>query len=248
MKYLFLFLLSMCCAVTAAQTPEASISTDRPSVGSGADLVPPHHSQIESGFGLCRSEGSNNFDFPEMLLRYGLSSRFEFRLNTPNAHLEPSSPAFHEDIALGVKMRLGSETAKWPAALQLSLQVPTGSPELTAARTNPAASFIVSKSLTSRLSSSWTNTLAAVSSVPLPDRRFFVQSAGDVGWAWTARLNSFAEFAPFFDQGELGYGYTADAGVTWLARKNVQLDGRIGTTRAGGVSSLLLSVGYSIRR
>src|SRR6266851_1649198 len=62
----------------------APIATDRPSVTDSSIVVPPGSPQAENGFTVTGSRGQRTFDGPETLLRFGVASKTEIRLTTPD--------------------------------------------------------------------------------------------------------------------------------------------------------------------
>ncbi len=107
-----------------------SISTDRPCIGNSATLMKKGWLQIESGVSFARSEMLNEETFnntwtsPDFVLRYGVTDRFELRLNSGinglNAQSNLSGIKINQQntglipVGLGLKARLLDEVGFWP--------------------------------------------------------------------------------------------------------------------------------------
>jgi hypothetical protein len=108
----------------------ATISTDRPSITDSSSVVPLGDLLFENGFAETANAGQRGFDFPETLIRYGLTSTTELRV-TPPDYFENynSTGAFGSgwgDFSLGVKQQLRATSEGFNAALIVSLSFPTG--------------------------------------------------------------------------------------------------------------------------
>lgn len=60
------------------------IATDRPSVTDSSVVVPAGSLQFEDGFAYTVSQGQSGWDGSETLLRFGLASKTELRLDVPD--------------------------------------------------------------------------------------------------------------------------------------------------------------------
>jgi hypothetical protein len=241
--------LLWCSAVCLGQQGEiAPISTDRPSVGVGPDLVPVRALQIESGTTWSHDRTMNAFDGPESMLRYGLSHRVELQAALSNMHWQQGAPGMQmDDLSFGAKIRLGSESWSWPLGIVGSLSFPTGSKELTSGGMEPSATLATSHNLPRGFQLSDSASLGFIS-IGGKGRFLNSQLAASVGWCVTAHTCVFVEEAPFFSRVPNSSGYTTDVGLTWRHGLLRQLDWRIGTTVQSDGTTIFTSVGYSARR
>src|SRR5512139_2371142 len=112
-KILFIVTLLVAGKPTKAQE---RIDTDRPDQTESAVLVPKKYFQGEFGFGKENLENDNyNLVHPTFLLKYGLSKRFELRLEgdflSQYIHLIPDtkSTVNLEPVEIGTKIALFEE-------------------------------------------------------------------------------------------------------------------------------------------
>lgn len=113
---LFIFLLIAICI-----SAQERIDTDRPDQTESAVLVPKKYFQGEFGFGK-ENLGSDNYNLvhPTFLLKYGLSKRFELRLEgdflSQYIHLIPGTKSTInlEPVEIGTKIALFEEKGLLP--------------------------------------------------------------------------------------------------------------------------------------
>jgi hypothetical protein len=118
MKAFFTPLVLLSCLQVTAQE---KIDTDRPDQTESAVLVPRKYFQGEFGFNKENFEEDNyNFVYPTFLLKYGLSKRFELRLESAitSKHLRsvPSAKTITdlEPVEIGTKISLFEEKGLRP--------------------------------------------------------------------------------------------------------------------------------------
>jgi hypothetical protein len=61
-----------------------AISTDRPAITDASTDVPRGEFVFENGFTETGNQGQQGFDFPETLVRYGLTPKTELRFTPPD--------------------------------------------------------------------------------------------------------------------------------------------------------------------
>jgi hypothetical protein len=242
-------LLVLSCPNSPGQIQEATpISTDRPSVGSGTDLVPVRSTQIESGISFTHDGATNTADGPESLMRIGFSSRVELQATLPNTHWPGALPGLrYSDFSLGAKVKIGSDTQPWPLAVVGSLSFPTGSVELSSGGFDPTLLVATGRALPRNFQFSASANLTSLSTNGNP-RVALSQMAASLGWCARPTLCLFAESAPFVSSAPASSGWTSDGGMSLRIAPLVQLDWRAGVTVENGDRSTFLSLGYSVRR
>ncbi len=106
----FLFFLFSFLTISLILPAQEKIATDRPDQTESSVLVPPHYFQAEFGFGKENLDKENyNLVHPTALFKYGLSKRFELRLETNYVsayeHLIPQSKTItgFEPIRIGFR-------------------------------------------------------------------------------------------------------------------------------------------------
>ena len=81
----------------------APIATDRPAVTDSSVVVPAGSLQFENGFTDTVNQGQQTFDGPETLLRFGVASKTELRLDVPDYFAPAGLGSGFGDLGLGVK-------------------------------------------------------------------------------------------------------------------------------------------------
>ena len=137
-------------AIPAAAQP---IATDRPDFTESTSSVASGRLQVEAGTTLAREPGVGTvWSGPEMLIRAGLGSGFEFRVVLPDlvaaAPFSPGASGTLADALLGVKVELG-RAAGLDAALIVDLALDAsglyGSSPEPSAGLSPRALFVVGR-------------------------------------------------------------------------------------------------------
>lgn len=241
-------LLVLCRAVCAAQTAEpAPISTDRPSVATGTDLVPIHSLQFENGASWTRDQTTNVADGPQTELRFGLSRHVELEVTLPNLHWPGTTPGLqYDDLSIGAKLKVGAENRGWPLAIVGTLSLPSGSDERTSGAVDPTVLLAITRNLPHNLQVSGSASLTSLSTNGGP-RVAQSQLAVDLGWCARDTTCFYAEAAPFVSTAQDSNGTTIDGGMTLRLTPRAQLDGRVGSTIANGDHSFFATLGYSFR-
>jgi hypothetical protein len=241
----------LCLPTFAQKSSSPTISTDRPSIGTGTDLVPPGAVQLESGATWSRTpkNAPNTVaaDWPESELRIGLSGHAELQLYPPNLHWQQTSSGVQAgDFALGAKFKLTGDASHWPVALLTNLSLPTGATGSSSGGVDPTVLIAIARNLPRSLQISASANLAS-SSVPGSSRAVNSQLALDLGWVATPTVAFFIEAAPFLSTQQDSANWSADGGMTWRVARRVQLDCRAGATVQNAARTAFASIGYSMR-
>ena len=229
----------------SAQTESPSaLSTDRPSIAAGSDVVSASWVIIENGFGFHRSKPSSSVDATESLIRYGLGRGVELRWSVPVFTRSSLSPrVVRSDGAIGMKTRLPSR-ANWPIAAIGGYSVPMASRGQGSGAWDPTLLMTCSHAWTPHLFSVATYNLYWTSS-PSGPRQKSSQYAFEMGWTNSSGITGYLEAAPLRSSDATQAGYTADAGALWMRTPRVQWDVHAGLTRAGSTKQLIGGVGLS---
>lgn len=246
MKACLFVLVSMFYVQTKAQE---KIDTDRPDQTESAALVPRKYFQGEFGFSKENFEGSNyNIGHPSFLLKYGLSKRFELRLESAITseflHLVPSIKRTTqlEPAEIGTKISLFEEKSFRP---KTSLIVHLGFPF---AASNPDKE----QNLFPSYRFSFQHTISKV-----------VGLGYNIGSEWDGFENRAVwlyTLASGFNFGEKWYGYfevfgfkedvwqhAVDGGFAYYVNSNAKLDLSTGFGLRNDVLKNYVSLGFSIR-
>lgn len=136
---------------TSASTQPSPITTDRPAFTDSSIVVPIGTLQFENGFLETGTDGQRTFDFPETLLRFGIASKTELRLTTPDYYDNENTGNGFGDLEIGVKQQL-SPMHGVDISLVASLSFPTGATSVSSHGYDPSVQVPWSRSL----SRSWT--------------------------------------------------------------------------------------------
>jgi hypothetical protein len=206
--------------------------TDRPDFTESVLSVPRGQFQLEGGVTYSEAGPDQMWSFGEMLLRIGISERVELRIE-PGSFLEVDGPAGEssgwDDAAVAAKIELTSAGRGGRPALALiaALSLPTGEDGVGGDDPHPEAVLAASWNLSPRLG------LGANLGVgeSEDDAGDFLEGKAslalgiDLGGAWGAFVEAFAIYPESAGRDEAHF---VDAGLTWLATEDFQLDLRAG--------------------
>lgn len=240
------------CATTNAT--RAPLVSDRPDFTESTVTMEPGAVQLEGGHTFERITSSKVNTTGELLLRVGVASWAELRLE-PGSYTKVTSPSGdvsgREDGGIGVKVRFYTppdETRSFVPAIALVLDssVPTGTNQFRQNRAQPEAKLATAWSLTDRLDLSTNFNVAR----PRDENGRYTELAASAsfGFEVTPRVGAYAElygFAPQFKGAE--HTKYANTGFTLGVTPNVQLDLRGGVGLNGDAPDYFVGAGF-VRR
>jgi hypothetical protein len=243
-----LAVLSLCYFTSAAQE---RIDTDRPDQTESAFTVPKNYFQWEAGLIFEHTNTDQHvFSIPTSLFKYGVSKRFELRLETEFNRTVALIPSIQRTISglqpveVGFKVGICEEKSWIPkTSLIAHLGIPNlASEKYRAPHLAPSFRFTMQTSINEttalgyNLGAEWDG----YSSTPI--------------WLYT--------FAPGFDIGENWYGYieafgfmtrgetpahSIDAGIAYYINKDLKIDFSTGFGLSKAAPDYYLAIGGSIR-
>jgi hypothetical protein len=240
------------------------IVTDRPDQTESASIVPRGLVQIEAGFAFTRLNPDAGTvteirQLPVTLIRYGLAEKFELRFDWAGyVNEERQTGSLDEDesgagnTALGVKLALREKQGAAPKlALLVNFILPTGKKGLGTERIDPSLRLLAAHTLGERLSLGW-NVGATAFTIEDPglDLDTFVAATytASLGIGITGRWGSFVELFGFLPMsGSPGNEHGFDAGFTFLASNNLQLDAYAGVGLNDRAVDRFGGIGFSVR-
>ena len=230
------------------------ISTDRPDLTNGTDIVPLGMLQLETGVTFANGGDGASIGLGELNFRLPLARGFEVTVQAAGWAREgtgDASASGFTDGAIGCKIRLlnGHPTAAGASprvALLLLTSLPTGSGGFQDPRLQPQATLAMDLDITSSVSLS-TN-LGVMHGDD--DGQRYTQAYGGLslgfalGGPWSGFLEGFG-----YQPGSAGGASrrVVDAGVQLLLGNDVMLDGRVGRTGGDGPQSTFGGLGVSFR-
>ena len=230
--------------MAASDGASSPIATDRPAVTDSSVVVPVGSLQAENGSAETRSHGQRTFDGPESLWRFGVGSKTELRLTTPNYFGQVGAVSGIGDLAIGLKQQLGPTRGGFDVSLVLSLSLPSGAAAISSHGYDPSVQLPWSRSLSAK----WT--AAGMLSVYLPTEGSRRNVTGETTFLIDRQLtktwDAFAEYAGDFPQ-QGGPRHLAHFGTAYKPTPHQQLDLHVGVGLSPAAVDNFIGVGYSFR-
>ena len=223
-----------------------AIVTDRPDVTESSIVVPKGSLQFENGITWTNSHGVGSVDFTETLVRFGLTTRTELRLVTPNyvEHGTGYTASGFSDIAVGAKQQLGPLWGHFDLSIIAALSLPTGANRISSHGFDPFIKF------------PWSKDLAKGWSLGGMQSFFWNTEAGRRNLFWEPTLvaekelfgswSVFVEYAGDFAQ-HGGSKQIAHFGTAYRVTSRQQIDCHFGFGISPAAPEHFLAIGYSIR-
>ena len=254
--HLVIAMSALCATEVSAQTIPAPISTDRPDFTESSTLVPAGWGQLEAGITLTatgrKSGDGTSLSWPELLLRYGVTSRLELRVAQSLATISPPTALGSPytgltDLYLGVKLGLGAQRGVRPElALMAQATVPIGDARLSGLVVLPGMALLAGWGLSPLWSLG-----AGIQVNQVPDNAYEIAPSVTVGRSLSSRVKGYFEVYPFIPVAagtNAEAAYFTNAGLSWLLTNNVQLDARFGVGLNAAADRSFVGIGFAIRR
>lgn len=230
-----------------AQSSIPPIATDRPAFTDASTVVPAGSLLFENGFLETGTPGQRSFDFPETLLRFGVSNKTELRFTLPdiyqNFNAGPGFASGWGDSIVGVKQQLGPIHG-FDISLVASLSLPTGAKRISSHGYDPQFQLPWSRSL----STNWT--AAGMFSFIWPTQGPKRVPTGQTTFLFdrqlTKQCDAFLEYAGTFEDG-IGPQHILHVGTSYKLTVDQQLDFHAGFGLSSAAVDHLWGVGYSVR-
>ncbi len=250
-------LLALALAGPATGQESPPLVGDRPDFTESTETIPRGRLQLETGVTRSAADDAEEIAAGEVLLRIGLLSRLELRVlvgsyvstSLPGAGPDPDGLA---DPAIGIKVKLtDGEGARPAVALLLGTSIPIGSDELSDDEAVPDAKLALAWQLTERwgLASNINYARAVAADGTGGVDRFdqgswSLSGAVALGGPWGAYLEYFG-ISKEEPGGDAVHFF--NAGVTYLVRDDLQLDGRVGRELEADDPGWFAGVGAVVR-
>ena len=230
----------------ASASPE--INTDRPAITDSSSVVPSGEILFENGFTETGNQGQEGFDFPETLLRYGLTSKTELRFTPPDYFQNFNTGAGYGsgwgDLSLGVKQQLMSSSSGFTASLIFSLSFPTGARILSSHGYDPSLLLPWSHPI----SKNWT--AAGMLSVAWPTQGTSRNVTGQASFLLdrqnTSKWDTFIEYGGYYPE-RGGPQHILHVGGSYKLTPSQQLDFHFGFGLSAAAVGHFVGVGYSFQ-
>jgi hypothetical protein len=224
------------------------IATDRPAVTDSSTVVPKDDLLFENGFTETGNQGQRSFDFPETLVRFGLTSSTELRFTAPdyfqNFNGANGFGSGLGDLSLGVKRQLTTTWKGFDASLVVALSFPTGANRISSHGYDPQ--FLLPWS--HPISKNWT--AAGMFGLLWPTQSGRRNLTGQPSFLFdhqnTNRWDTFIEYAGDFAQ-RGGPQHLLHLGTAFKITSNQQLDFHIGFGLSSAAVGHFVGFGYSFQ-
>jgi hypothetical protein len=232
---------------SAASAPPV-INTDRPAITDSSQVVPSGDMVFENGFTETGSQGQTSFDFPETLVRFGLTSKTELRFTPPdyfqNFNTGAGFGAGFGDLSLSLKQQLIATSAGFDASLIASLSFPTGANRLSSHGYDPSLLLPWSHPI----SKNWTaaGMFSLFWPTQGPRRNLTGQASFYVDRQITSKWDAFIEYGGEFPQ-RGGPQHILHTGTSYKLTNNQQLDFHVGFGLSSAAVDHFVGFGYSFQ-
>jgi hypothetical protein len=232
----------------STQSTAPVISTDRPAVTDSSVVVPSGEVLSENGFTETASQHQRSFDFPETLIRFGITSKTELRFTPPdyfnNFDTGNGFGSGWGDFSLGVKQQLFATSASFDASVIVALSFPTGAHTLSSHGYDPQVLVPWSHPI----SKNWT--AAGMLGVFWPTQGLRRNVTGQpsflVDRQITSKWDAFIEYAGDFPQ-RGGPQHILHVGTAYKLTPNQQLDFHAGFGLSSAAVDHFIGFGYSFQ-
>jgi|CXWL01.1.fsa_nt_gi hypothetical protein len=241
-----LLLLTLAGALTGPLAGDALVG-DRPDFTDGPLTMAAGRWQLEGGATTTHADGDSAVEAGELLLRVGLVDGLELRLS-PGSWVDEPGARGRGDAAIGIKARLfESAGGALPAvSLLATAGLPTGEEGAGSDEIEPEVKVSLAWELSDRVGLSANLGVAR----PSEDGERFAQglASASLGVSLTARWGAYVEVYGVLPTARHGDDAAySDAGVTWLANDDLQLDIRVGRQLNGEQPETYLGAGVAVR-
>lgn len=222
---------------------------NRPSAATSTCPVPDKNVIIESGIQYERLLGTGTQqNLPDTEIRFGLADYFEFSIITPNyIHQSVEPKAGFGTTSLTIKHMIAAEK-QWAFSLDMITILPSGSRAFGSQKPGGVFSGILTYNLSSELSVVGMLGISTQSLAVNDGGQSFKSINPDVVLSWSKdRIGYYAEL---YGQSKTspydGSGYNWDAGITYLLRKNIEVDLEVGHRISGNLGGFTSYVGTGL--
>jgi hypothetical protein len=233
---------------TGPGSNQPTIATDRPAVTDSSTVVPKEDLVFENGCTETGNQGQRSFDFPETLVRFGLTSGTELRFAPPdyfqNFNGGSGFGSGWGDLSLGVKQQLTTTWKGFDASLVVALSFPTGANSISSHGYDPQ--FLLPWS--HAISKNWT--AAGMFGLLWPTQSGRRNLTGQPSFLLdrqnTSRWDTFIEYAGDFAQ-RGGPQHLLHVGTAFKITSNQQLDFHVGFGLSSATVDHFVGFGYSFQ-
>ena len=249
-----LILVTLFALVKTSFAQVEPISTDRPDLTESANVIPHKSFQFEGGIFYEKNtqDGltTKNYSYPSVLLRYGLLSNLELRMelenvkNTTDSIGTSSSKNTFSFATIGAKVNVREEDGLIPAVgFIINFTIPSLTTEnIETDYVGTSINLAMQNSLTDKLSSGVN--LGAIWAGSTPEPKFFYTFT--LGYEISERFSGFAEVFGFMPEKSVS-NHVFDFGLSFLAMNNLAFDVSAGFGLTKTSPDYFVNGGFSVR-
>ncbi|MGP0593531.1 transporter [Nitrospira sp. T9] len=229
-----------------------AIATDRPTFSLSPATITPGRIQIETGYTFSLEKASpdvKTHNFPETLVRIGLTETVEFRVEWPTLTYIDNGRDVNgfNDLGLGFKVQVWQQKGFRPRLSFVGrLSIPTGDKDFSSDRVDPLFRTILTYGLDEQVGIFGTVNVGS----PTSQGTRFVQVSSSLGLSAILRdrLTGFVEYFGLYPRDVAsGSANFLQTGVLYQLTYNLQLDARVGGGLTHGSDDFLTGAGISWR-
>ena len=237
-------------AVGAKGDTVAPIAPDRPGFTNGSDVVPVGLTHLELGVAEtwtpAASGGGRTTDYPEALIRHGLTSKLELRVSAPGRFtVSNGGPSGWGDAAVGVKYKFyQSKDGNTKAGLFPMVSIPSHDANFSSGQVDPSLVIGVQTASGAR----WGLSANVALSDPTQNgsRNFTTAPSGAVQYQLTSTLSTYGELYDAVPKTGPA-SPIADGGLILVPNPNLQYDIETGFGLGPGAPVRFVGGGVSVR-
>ncbi|MCX6157161.1 MAG: transporter [Ignavibacteriota bacterium] len=251
----FAFVTLVTCAfLNTSFAQENRIEPDRPDQAESPKVIPVNTFQVEAGVVYEKNSQEdadvNNLSYPSLLLRYGLLSNLELRMEVENTKITTESNGTSSSInginpvSLGVKMNLREENGLSPAVgFIVNFSLPNlASKNFKKNYVGTSVNLALQNSFTDDFSAGYN--LGASWDGNTPEPTFFYTLSLD--YELSKRFSGFVEVYGFLPE-KTRADHRFDFGLTFFAKNNLALDASAGLGITDNAPTYFINGGISFR-
>lgn len=205
---------------------EVMISADRPGMATGTGTMPKGKVQWEAGMGLDSDKGGEatayNLTFANSLWRYGITDRWEVRLELDGVHQwcgEEKATGL-APVIVGTKFLVyEGEGAKPNVGVMANVMLPVASKAFKPSHVAPSVYVMADHDVSNRVNLCYNAGVEWDGELTSP----YTFAAVCMGYSINDRWGCFVESYNYFHK-DMKAQWNADLGVSYLVNKRVQLD------------------------
>ena len=243
-------LAAVCLQTITAHADVSPLTPDRPGFTNGSDVVPVGLTHLELGIGETwtpsSAGGGHTTDYPEILIRHGVTPALEFRVSLPDRFaIGDGGPSGWGDAAVGVKWKFyQSKDGNTKAALFPMATIPSHDANFSSGQVDP--SLVIGAQTTSGSRWGLSANIGLTDPTQNGSRNFSTAPSAAAQYQITPKLSTYGEL--YDNVPKTGPSSPiADGGLILVPNPNTQYDIEAGWGLGSGAPVRFVGGGVSLR-